>query len=116
MAVLSPSTPMILQNAATSGNGGTLPIQGTCSEFTLSIQGTGTITAGAISIEEAYYPNNEPQYSGTWSVITSVPYTSFNANNQVIVHVVGSFWNIRARISTPIAGGGTVTVATWGNA
>ena len=110
----SPYLPWAVQQAATSGTGGVLPIAGQCTNLTFVFQGTGAITAGAVTLEEAYYDLSGPVYSGTWSTLTVVPYTSFNAVDQVIYHFPGSFWAVRARISTPIVGG-SVTVTVWAN-
>ncbi len=102
-----------MQDAQTTGNGNILLLRGACSRLTVYIQGNGTISAGAITIEEAYYDPNGPVYAGTWSTIGSaVTITSA----QTAVHAVGSFWAVRCRISTTVTGsGGSVSVWAWGN-
>ncbi len=114
-ALLTPSSPQTLQSAATTGNGGILLIRGECEGLTVVLQSTSTTSGGAISIEEAYYDPNGPVYAGTWSLVTAaISASTFTGGAQAVVHVVGSFWAIRARISSDITGGGSVTVVAWG--
>lgn len=115
---LCPASPMQLHNAATDGNGGILLLRGQVARVTVALQSTGTTSGGAVSIEEAYF---DPavlagqNYTGTWSVIQSVSASTFTGGAQVIVHVTGSVWAIRARISSAITGGGTVSAWAYGN-
>jgi hypothetical protein len=111
----SPYLPWAIQSNATDGVGGILPIQGQCTNLTFVFEGHGTITNGVVTLEEAYYDLNGPVYTGAWSTLAVVPYTSFNAVDQVIYHFPGSFWAVRARITTPLIGGGTVTITAWAN-
>lgn len=114
---LTPYKPMQLQNAATTGNGGILYIAGHCERLTIIVQGAGTITAGTLLVEEAYYDKDkEAPFAGTWSIVQSVTLTTVTAGAQVAFHIVGSFWAIRARFSVNVTGaGGAVSVWAWGN-
>jgi len=123
---LVPTAPVKLLDAATTGTGGVLLLKGECARVTVVVQGSAVgITTGAVSIEEAFYedlPSNGgvgasagPQYAGTWSVIQSVSGASVTSGSQQIVHIFGSAWAVRARISTAIGATGTVTVWAYGN-
>lgn len=95
---------ILLQTAATTGNGNAWNFRGQSGEYGFSIQPTGTITAGAVQFEEG--PTEA--YSGTWAPIDG-PITV--QNGQLTTHKVsGSYQWVRARISTEVTGGGSVTV------
>lgn len=110
-----PTSPMLMQSAATSGNGGTLNLDGLAEQLTIFMLSTGTTSGGTISIEEAFWLPDTPVYAGTWSVITTVNASTFTGGASVVIHAPGSFWKVRARISSNITGGGTVTVYGWGS-
>lgn len=94
---------LVLQNAATTGNGNAVDARGNGREHTFYIVGTGTISAGAVQLETA----RTTDYSGTWAPLGS-PITVTAAAN--VVQITGCFLALRARVSTNIAGGGSVTV------
>jgi len=117
---LTPGLPQQLHDAATTGNGGILLFHGTTARVTIALQSTGTTSGGTLSIEEAYWKDldgagPDPVYAGTWSVIQAVSASSFTGGAQLVVHVLGSVWALRVRISSDITGGGTVSVWAWGN-
>lgn len=112
---LTPSLPMQLHSAATSGNGGVMYFAGQVARATVILQSSGTTSGGAISIEEAYYDPANGVYGGTWSVIQSVNASTFTGGAQVVVHITGSVWAIRARISSNITGGGSISAWAYGN-
>ena len=113
---LSPTSPQVLQAAATTGTGGILLVKGQCQNVTLCLESAGTTSGGTVSIEEAYFDVNGPSYGGTWSVLQAVNASTFSGTAQVMVHVVGySIWALRVRISSNITGGGTITVTGWGS-
>ncbi len=116
---LHPGLPQQLQNAATvaaTGAGGILLLRGECARVTVVLQSDGTTSGGSVSIEEAYwFPDTDPVYAGTWSVVQAVNASSFTGTKQQVVHLTGSFWAIRVRISGDITGGGTISVWAWGN-
>lgn len=114
-----------LLSDATTGTGGVLLLKGQNARVTVAFQGSGTITTGAIIIEEAFYedlPSNGgvgavagPQPTGTWSAIQTVTGTAMTTGAQQVVHVTASAWAIRTRISTAIGGGGSVSAWAYGN-
>lgn len=121
---LTPNLPFQLQGTgnttgATTGTGGILYLAGNCERLTVVCQGNGTVTTGTIVIEEAYYNGpplgGEPAPSGTWSAIQSITGSTLTTGAQTVVHSVGSYWAVRARISAQITGGGSVSVWAWGN-
>lgn len=116
---LAPGSPMALQTAATSGTGGILVLSGQCTQWTFSLIGSGTISGGTILLEEApYYDlDDEPVASVTWSLLPGGTITASNLTGGVsqLAHYRGSSWAVRARISSAITGGGTVTIRAWGN-
>jgi hypothetical protein len=97
---------LLLQNAATTGNGNAANLMGMSKNITFFIEGSGTITGGTISLESA----RTKDYTGDWSVIQSVNATDVNSDAVKAVHVVGNFLAVRARISSDITGGGNVSV------
>ena len=108
-----------LHNAATTGNGGQLVLSGKTARVTFALQSNGTTSGGTITLEEAYF---DPavlageNYTGTWSAITTaINASTFTGSQQLLAHVSGSFWAVRARISSDITGGGSVSVWAWGN-
>ena len=108
-----------LHTAATSGNGGILLLSGKTARVTFALQSTGDTSTGAITLEEAFFDPATlagENYTGTWSAITTAISTStFTGGAQVLVHALGSFWAVRARISTSVSSGGSVSVWAWGN-
>lgn len=103
-----------LQDAATTGNGVALAIPPTINDHIFYIRGSGTINAGAITIETA----SDPTYTGTWSALPSHTDPTLNVNPITVVSAAeltykykGVLAAVRARISTTVEGeGGSVTV------
>lgn len=114
---LSPGSPQTLQSAATTGTGGILLIRGQCERVTVVLESSGTTSGGAVTIEEAYYPDDGLVYAGTWSTIGSaINASSFTGGAQLAVHILDqSIWALRVRISSNITGGGTISAYAWGN-
>lgn len=78
---------------------------------TFYLQSTGTTSGGTVSLEEADYDATTGTYSGTWSVISAIAASSFTGGAQTAYHVQATaFAVVRARISSAITGGGTVSV------
>jgi hypothetical protein len=94
---------LLLQSAATTGNGNAVDARGNGREHTFYIVGAGTISAGAVQLETA----RTTDYSGTWAPLGSALSVTSAAN---VVQITGCFLALRARVSTNIAGGGSVTV------
>lgn len=89
-------------------------------KLTFYVTGTGTTSSGAISFEEADWdPFDSAQlFSGGWSLIgTALAASTLVAGAQTAVHLPApaAYGFVRARISTVIGGGGTVTVALRAN-
>ena len=98
-------TSLTLQNGSTTGNGNVADMSGQSEYVTLYCAGTGTISSGTITIEEAHTST----YSGTWSQLATVASTNISTAVQA-VHLTGNYLFIRARISNNVSGGGNVTV------
>lgn len=71
----------------------------------------GTTSGGVVTIEEADWdPVSASAYAGTWSSITTVNASAFTGGVQSAYHLPGfAYANVRARISSTITGGGTVS-------
>lgn len=81
------------------------------------ITGTGTTSSGVVTLEEMLPlysptdPKEQQEYSGTASAITTVNASSVTGDNQSAIHAaVGAYSWVRARISTAIGGGGSISV------
>lgn len=87
--------------------------------FYCTSTGTGVTSSGVISLEEAgpidasVNPNLPfPGDTGKFSVITTKNASDFTGLAQVAVHpTVSAYCFVRARVSTAIGGGGTVSVS-----
>ena len=81
--------------------------------LTFYLSSVGTTSGGVVSIEEAdWNPSGGTPYTGTWSVITTVNASSFTGGVQLAYHVSSptAFAFVRARVSSTITGGGTISV------
>lgn len=111
---MSPTGPQHLLDAQTvDETAGIMFIGGLCDDLTIVIQQAGTTSSGIVTVEEAYYTPQDTPYSGQWSLLTTVDVSTLTG--QTVIHFEGSFWAVRVRISTVIAGGGTVSAWAWGN-
>lgn len=71
---------------------------------TVYISGSNaTVSAGAVTIEEA----DDTAYTGTWSAIGSA--ITVVQNTQTAVHLPDVYKALRTRVSTAVTGGGTVS-------
>lgn len=78
--------------------------------LTFYIIGNGTTSSGVVTLDESVFVNQQP-YGGTPSAITTVNASTVSGDNQSAIHVaVGAYGWVRARVSTAIGGGGTVSV------
>lgn len=84
--------------------------------FTFYLLGTGTTSSGVITIEEADSDENQV-FSGTWSTVgTPTNASTLSGGVQIAVHLTaGAYSYLRARISTVIGGGGTITAVLRAN-
>jgi hypothetical protein len=96
-------------SAATTGTGNAADFAALARELTVFVQGNGTITGGTLVIEEA----RSPDYTGTWSQIGSA--VTPVSNSVQAIHITGCFLALRARVTSNILGGGSVTVEFVGN-
>lgn len=81
------------------------------------VTGTGTTSSGVITIEEGEWwdgpdtPFAQTPYAGTWSPITTVDASDVSGGQQKAIHLpVAAYGFLRARISTVIGGGGSISV------
>ena len=126
----TPGSPQKLQSAVTAATtqGGILYLAGRNERVTIVCRGSttaGVIASGNLVIEEAFYfqagtggtqpLENEPPWAGPWSVIQTINAVDLTLGATQVVHVMGSIWALRVRVSVVIAGGGGVDVFAWGN-
>lgn len=77
-----------------------------CRESAVYIVWGAGVTSGVVTVESAVDQN----YTGTWAPLAVVTFAA-SAPKQDIVQITGVHWSLRTRVSTIVAGGGTVT--TW---
>lgn len=98
--------------ATTTGTGTAYAMPVACQHHAVTVVGAGTISDGILVVEEA----NAPDYAGTWSTIFTVAGTTLTGGAQLVTHIEGLIENIRARISTDVAGsGGSLAVTIKSN-
>lgn len=90
-------------DAVTTGTGTEFQVNGGKLLKVFFQPSAGTVSAGAVTIEEAYATG----YTGTWSPIGSAQ-TLASTTTQVLIFE-GPFKAIRARVTTNVTGGATVT-------
>ena len=95
---------ILLQNAATSGNGTVFDFRGRGGPYTLSLVSTGTITAGEVQFERALTPD----YTGTWEPIGAA-FAAAPTGQVQTATFDGPLHCVRARITVAVAGGGSVS-------
>lgn len=73
-------------------------------------KGTGTVSSGVITIEEADYGPTDMPYGGTWSSVTTLDPTQVSGGAQQAYHFSSNraYGVVRGRISPAIGGGGSV--------
>lgn len=93
-------------SAATTGTGRPISMQ-ECRQTFWTIEGTGTISGGTVVVETA----DRQDYAGTWHALDTVTASNLTGDKSYVNSTVGAASGfLRARISTDIAGGGTITV------
>lgn len=91
---------------ATTGTGRAIPMQ-ECRHTFWTIEGAGTISGGTVVVETA----DRQDYAGTWHALDTVTASNLTGDKSYVNNTVGAASGfLRARISTDIAGGGTITV------
>ncbi len=78
-------------------------------ESAFYVQFQGGANAGVVKIETAI----DPDYAGTWAVLATITFAADAAVQYAAL--TGILRTVRARISTAIGGGGSVTVRMVGN-
>lgn len=118
---VNPGGPVIAQCFYRKSDDETLgqwvPVQG-CGTVTFYCTSNGTTSGGVITFEECAPEDMavEPAQpfgatTGGYSAITTQNASAFTGGAQIAVHITNaSFFFVRARISTAISGGGTVSV------
>lgn len=85
---------------------------------TAYVTGTGTITGGTVSFEEADYPEKDFPYTGVWGDLGSgydVTASGLSGGGQAVVHFpMAKFQFVRPFIEAAITGGGSVAVVFAG--
>lgn len=71
----------------------------------------GTVSSGAVTYQEAPEdPATHLPFSGTWAAIGSAVSPTSSAGISATHLTVGAYDYVRARVSTAIGGGGTITL------
>lgn len=105
--------------AATTGSGTVVACPASFRNHNFIVAGTGTISAGTVTIETS----NDPNYAGTWAPLIPVAGTTASPNPtativsgaEVLINYAGILNFVRARVSTTVTGaGGSVTVTYEG--
>lgn len=100
------SSPFMSLSSATTGTGATVDFGNPTSDMTAMIIVNGTVTAGVVTLDTSMDGTNWVANNLTTALLTGV--------NQKI-DVTGEAWRFaRARVSTTILGGGSVTVQISG--
>lgn len=102
---------VVLQTAATTGNGTATDVSRATNGITIYCEGTGTTSGGVITIEES----RDTATAGTWSTLTTVTASDITGGAVQAVHLTGVYIAVRARISSTITGGGSVTCELLAN-
>lgn len=93
-------------NAATAGTGTAIAFNDS-RQVNWLVEGAGTLSSGTVIIESAH----DAAYAGVWNELDSIDMTTLSGGalyGNTFPAVSGGF--VRARISSNIGGGGTVTV------
>ena len=103
-------------NAVSTGTGAAANVAGRTA-IVVYLRSVGTTSGGVVTIEEADYdPNTEAVYAGTWLALTTVNASTFTGGAQAAYHVpAGAYRFVRARVSSAITGGGTVSAFIAGH-
>lgn len=99
------STDELSLNAVTTGTGTEHPMND-CRQVGWDVVGAGTISGGTVKIESA--PTSS--YSGTWNELDSVDASTLTGGAVYHGTYPGPLSFVRARVSSNITGGGSITV------
>lgn len=92
-------------SAATTGTGRVIALN-SCKQATWTTVPDGTVSGGTIVIEQA----STPDYAGTWYLLDTIDAANAAAGTEGYGTFPGVVAFARARISSDITGGGTVSV------
>lgn len=118
---ISPGAPVIAQcfyrQTADETLGPWIPVLG-CANVVFYITANGTTSSGVITIEECAPENmaNTPfipfgATTDAYSSVTTVNASTVSGDKQVALHITNAnYFFLRARISTAIGGGGSISV------
>lgn len=100
----------VLLDAVTTGTGRALDARG-CQLLTAYSTGNGTTSGGTVLIETAPVEG----YTGTWSTAATLTASDVSGNKTKGTALpIGAYNYVRARVSSNITGGGTITVVLSG--
>ncbi len=87
--------------------------------LTLYLIGVGTVSAGTLVIEEAWYNALTPATTGswsTWSTIGTLTCADVTGGAQQAFQLpIGAYANVRARFTADVTGGGTISAILVGH-
>jgi len=92
--------------STTTGTGIAFAVPVTDQNIVACVRGVGTISGGTVLIEEA----DVPSYSGSWSLLATCTASAITATAQQVFHIAAMVKAVRARVSSNITGGGTLSV------
>jgi len=91
-------------SAATTGTGRAIPLSD-CRQISWFIEISGTVSGGTIIIEHA----EQIDYAETWQQLDSITAANITAGTEGSGTFAGPVGFVRARISSNITGGGSIT-------
>lgn len=102
------ATDNVSLSAVTTGTGTAIALQD-CRQVSWTVKGAGTVSGGIVKIESA----DTSDYSGTWNELDSLDFSSAALTDKEYQGTypgsVGGFF--RARVSSNVTGGGTITAS-----
>jgi len=97
-------------SAATTGTGTSCDC-GNWDYVSINMIGTGTISGGAVIIEES----DTSVYTGTWSTITTLAPADVTGGATKTVKLPAAQYSwLRGRVTSTVTGGGSITIAFKG--
>ena len=103
--------PLLLLDAVTTGTSKPVSAVNSARDVTVTYTGNGTTSGGTVLLEES----DQAPYTGTWSLIETVSASTVTGNAKAAHHIrIGAGLYVRARVSSDMTGGGTLTVSVTG--
>ncbi len=96
--------PITVLTNATTGTSGIVPYDSfkSCRETYVYVTWLSTTTSGVITVETS----DDDSFTGTWASLGTVTFAG-TAPIKAVMQITGVMQNLRARISTTVAGGAT---------